>query len=85
MHDFKVGDRVRAKVDLGDGPNEYSPGGMYCKAGTLLVVRKLGLDTYTYPIAVSHEDVLDESFGVKPDEIYVSLLDSSAFDVTEGT
>lgn len=74
-HDFKVGMKVRAKRDLSDGPDDYSPGGTYASKGELLVIREVR-DTGPYPISVSHEHITDRTFGVSPDEIFESLLDT---------
>lgn len=66
---FYVGQRVRALKTLGDAPCGDSPGGVYAGPGEILIVRKIGLPTYTFPIAVSHADITDSSFGVATDEI----------------
>lgn len=67
---FNVGDAVRLKEAVGDGPSGDSPGGTYGLAGDKLIVRHVNDATYQYPIAVSHEDVTDGTcFRVQAGEI----------------
>lgn len=64
---LKVGDKVMARKPIYEGSDEYSPGGYLCQAFELLIVRKVGQGLL--PIGVSHPEVADNSFGVKPEEI----------------
>lgn len=70
---FNIGQKVVALKDMGDNPSCDSPGGLYASAGDILYVRAIHEDSM-YPIAVSHEGVLDRSFGVQVDEVEAVLL-----------
>lgn len=56
--------------DVFEPPGE-TPGGLYARRGEILIVRRVG-EAGAYPVAVSHEDITDSSFGVKLDEIEVA-------------
>jgi len=64
---FSVGQAVTPLRPLGDDPSGDSPGGIYSHPGEKLIVRRIGGGTF--PISVSHEDITDQTFGVKPEEI----------------
>lgn len=69
-YQYKVGDRVRMLVDAYDAdPDNAYPPGYVARCGEELIVRKIGALTFIYPISVSHEHIIDNSFGVKPEEI----------------
>ncbi|WP_026470085.1 hypothetical protein [Alkanindiges illinoisensis] len=66
---LKVGQAVTATKDIVQGADEYSPGGIYAKKGTVLIIREVSPEGRFFQYYVSHERVLDNSFGVKADEI----------------
>lgn len=66
---FKVGDRTRATQSIYEGPDDYSPGGYFCRKGDLLIVREVCPDAKVWPYSVSHEAITDNSFAVSADEI----------------
>ena len=66
---YKTGDIVVAMRDMGDSPNEDSPGGVYALKGELLVIRNVHSDGREFSISVSHEHITDNSFGVRLHEI----------------
>jgi hypothetical protein len=65
---YNVGDKVRAKATVVQGPNEDMPAQHFCDKGDILVVRAVRADL-SYPISVSHEHITDRSFGVSAEEI----------------
>jgi hypothetical protein len=64
---LKVGDRVRAKLRLGQGPTEDLPAQHFCDKGDELIVRSV--EPGIFPVYVSHEHITDRSFGVNMSEI----------------
>ena len=66
---YKVGDRVKAKIDMLDclidigGP----PNAIYATRGDELIIRKVHENGFS----VSHDGVLDKTFGVNSDEIEI--------------
>jgi hypothetical protein len=64
-----VGMKVRAKHDIYEEPSGDSPGGYCCRSGDVLIVRKIRSLLVGFPISVSHENILDNSFGVNASEI----------------
>jgi hypothetical protein len=66
---FKVGDRVRALMDLGDAASGDAPALLFAKRGEELIVRGILDDNYTYEYNVSHEDVTKSYFSVYGKEI----------------
>ena len=66
---FEVGQKVKATTTIGDPPSGDSPGGIYAVRGEFLIVRKIGPESFAYPISVSHEGVMDKSFRVTGNEI----------------
>ncbi len=67
--DLKVGDKVRALADLISPADDYAPASCYAKKGDILVIRKIHQSAIQYNVSVSHEDVLDSTFGLSCDEI----------------
>lgn len=63
---YAIGDRVIATRDIWQEADDHSPASKYAARGDVLIVRKVDL---IYPVNVSHEDRLDNSFGVELDEI----------------
>lgn len=66
---FRIGDKVVTKIDILEAACGDHPCFQYAKAGDVLVVRDIGNQMFTNYIHVSHEDVLDRTFGVNPVEI----------------
>jgi hypothetical protein len=67
-----VGQQLIMLKDVGDAPDGDSPGGCWGHKGDVVFVRKINLTpTNTFPIQVSHENILDRSFGVAPDEVQI--------------
>lgn len=85
IDDFEVGMEVRALCDLGDPPSGDSPGGIYARRGTLLIVRGFGNPKYPPRIHVSHHDVLNQTFGVTPNEIEPTKLEEAKMNVLHVT
>lgn len=68
MAEYKVGDRVRAKLAIYEPADDHAPGGYVCGEGDLLIVRKVR-ESGNWPLSVSHEDVTDNSFSCGLDEV----------------
>lgn len=69
MADFKIGDRVRAKLAIYEEADDHAPGGYVCAKNDLLIVREVYPLAARWPYSVSHESVTDNSFCVAADEI----------------
>lgn len=67
-HEYRVGDRVRAKKAIYEHADDHAPAGYLCSDGDLLIVRSIDW-RLSHPLAVSHENVLDKSFRVDLDEV----------------
>lgn len=65
---FQVGQRVRLLKDIWDDGQDHHPPGYIAHKGEVLIVRRAD-GRGTFPVAVSHENVTDRSFGVALDEI----------------
>jgi len=71
LRNYSVGAKVRALGSLGDRADGDSPGGEYARRGDILVVRAIKPES-AFPVSVSHEGILDRSFGVAVNEIEVA-------------
>lgn len=70
INTLQIGQAVYLLKDVGDDPDGDSPGGCWGRYGEEVFVRQIFINnTNNYPIQVSHENVLDKSFGVNPEEI----------------
>lgn len=65
-HSYAIGDRVIATQDIWQEATEELPALMYAAKGDVLIVREIDK---VYPVNVSHENRLDNSFGVEFYEI----------------
>lgn len=68
---LKIGDKVKIKKDIIEYANEDHPDLLYARSGDIVIIRKIRENSLCYPIYVSHEDRLDNSFSVSIDEIEV--------------
>lgn len=68
--EFHVGDRVRAKRDMYEGPTGELPAQDLCRKGDLLIIRRVG---GFWPYSVSHPEITDRTFGVTADDIEPAL------------
>jgi len=50
-------------------PFGETPGGMFARKGEIVYVKIIVNPTSSYSIHVSHNNILDRSFGVNPDEV----------------
>ncbi len=66
---IEPGQRVRALKSIYDPPSGDSPGGMLCKIGEELIVREVTPSSKFWAMQVSHEHILDSTFGVQADEV----------------
>jgi hypothetical protein len=62
MTEYKIGDRIKPKVDIIETACGDHPAFLYAKAGDLLIVRKIRRPGDLFD--VSHEDRTDNSFIV---------------------
>lgn len=66
---FQIGDRVRAKVHLDEGPSDDGLGVSRCASfGDVLFIRGI-CESCENSFRVSHENVLDRSFWVADNEV----------------
>lgn len=72
-HCYAVGDRVRMRKTITEGPTEEMPAQHFCDKGEVLIVRKVTDEKRPrngmWPVYVSHERITDRSFGVMLNEI----------------
>lgn len=68
---LKIGDKVRLLSSIYDDGEDHHPPGYIADMGDIVVVRNILLGR----IAVSHEEILDNSFLIYPGE-YASYCDS---------
>lgn len=50
---IKIGDKVKAKFDLGDNPARGKKGHIYCLKGEVLIVKDILTENLTHPLRVS--------------------------------
>lgn len=65
--EFAVNDKVRLLVDIWDDGADHHPPGYLAHRGEIVFVRST--EPRTFPVYVSHEGRLDNSFGVELSEI----------------
>lgn len=65
---FFVGDRVRAVREIIEDANDHHPRSALAYRGDKLVIRDIDPES-RFPIRVSHERIVDQSFGVEVSEI----------------
>jgi len=72
-HCYAVGDRVRMRETITEGPSEELPAQHFCEKGEVLIVRKVTDENRprngVWPVYVSHEHITDRSFGVMLNQI----------------
>jgi len=65
---FQINQKVKLLKDIIEPPNEHNPGCVCARKGEVVIVRKISSDI-TYPIHVSHVDILDRTFGVDIEDL----------------
>lgn len=66
--EYKAGDRVRMLTNVWDDGADHHPPGYFACKGEILVVRRAD-GKGTFPLAVSHEHITDNSVGVHLNEV----------------
>ena len=66
---IKIGDKVKAKFDLGDNQARGKKGHIYCLKGEVLVVKDILTENLTHPLRVSRPKNTELVFGVNECEI----------------
>ena len=69
MPQFNIGQKLKAKYDIGDNPARGKKGHIYCLKGETVVIRQILEENLTHPLRVSRPKNTELIFGVNPCEV----------------